>query len=75
MYNNILQENLSFHESMYYLRQALKLYHQEKMKANNVVEHEESKELGTEEFINAVVSPDVVRTIAQKLVELTKPTR
>ena len=45
------------------------------MKANNVVEHEESKELGTEEFINAVVSPDVVRTIAQKLVELTKPTR
>jgi hypothetical protein len=60
---------------MYYLRQALKLYHQERMKANNVVEHEESKELGTEEFINAVVSPDVVRTIAQKLVELTKPTR
>jgi hypothetical protein len=60
---------------MNYLRQALKLYHLEQMQANNEVEQEESKELGADEFINTVVSTDVIRMIAQKLLKLTKPMR
>ena len=66
---------MSFHESMNYLRQAVKLFHLEQTKGNNGVEQQESKELSTEEFIGTVVSPDVVRLIARKLVELTKPRR
>ena len=45
------------------------------MQANNEVEQEESKELGADEFINTVVSTDVIRMIAQKLLKLTKPMR
>lgn len=58
---------------MQYLRQALKQYHLEEKKVN-LAEPGESNELSEDDFIKTVVSPDVVRIVAQKLVELTKPT-
>lgn len=66
---------MSFHESMDYLRQALKQYHLAQKNDYNEVEQQRSKELSKEEFINTVVSPDVVKIIAQKLVTFTKPTQ
>ena len=70
-----MQENLSFHASMHYLHQALKLFHRVQTTSNNGVEQQESTELSAKEFINTVASPDVVQMIAQKLIKLTKPTR
>ncbi|XP_028403625.1 HSPB1-associated protein 1-like isoform X2 [Dendronephthya gigantea] len=68
------EEDLSFPASMQYLRQALKQYHLEQMKVNQVAEPTESDKLSEDDFIKTVVSPDVVRIIAKKLVELTKAT-
>ena len=65
---------MSFNESMDYLRQALKQYHLAQKKDYNEVE-QQSKELSKEQFINTVVSPDVVKMIATKLVTFTKPTQ
>ena len=71
----ILKEDLSLDESMNYLRQALKQYHLTERKDYSEAEHRESKELGKEQFINTVVSPDIVQMIAQKLVTVTKPSQ
>ena len=70
-----MQEDLSFDESMNYLRQALKQYHLTGGKDYNEAEHRESKELSKEQFINTVVSPDIVQMIAQKLLTVTKPSQ
>lgn len=61
---------------MDFLCQALKLFHLEQIKNNsssNELEHQYTGKLTSEKFINTVVSPDVIKLIAKKLVQLTKP--
>lgn len=60
---------------MHYLRQAIKQYHLKQINMySNEVQQQETKEFNEEDFVNTVVSPDVVQMITKKLLKLTTPT-
>ncbi|XP_046850826.1 HSPB1-associated protein 1-like isoform X2 [Xenia sp. Carnegie-2017] len=66
------EEDLSFEESLRLCRKAVVAYYNRNTKRGNEVEETRTKELSVEDFMNAVVSPDVVRIITEKIFDLTK---